>query len=97
MQLSSPIVDVWLHDGGWLERVPVSLSAYTVDSPHLMLVNYDNQYYIQPVVGMTDYQSVATTKERSMVQQLENFSSSQRKYLESYHPSGVSIYNGTSK
>ncbi|XP_064382382.1 eukaryotic translation initiation factor 2-alpha kinase 3-like isoform X3 [Halichondria panicea] len=92
-KLSSPIVDIWLHDGGRLERVqPVSLSAYPVDSPHLMLVNYDSRYYIQPVVGVTDHLSVATTKERLMVQQLESFSSRQRKALGSYNPIGVFYY-----
>ncbi len=59
-QLSSPIVNVWLHNGGRLEKVRlVSYSACEVDFPRLMLVRYDNQFYVQPV---EDHQSVSTNK-----------------------------------
>ena len=60
-QLSAPVVGVWLHEGSHLQR----LDAPSPPSPchsgdgedceggepvELMLVHYNSQYYIQPVV-----------------------------------------------
>lgn len=64
-------MSVWLHEGGRLERIHLltqqeETSAFNY--PSLMLVNYDNQYYIQPVVrnAVRDLQEVAIIDEREV-------------------------------
>lgn len=53
-QLSAPVVSVWLHEDGRLETVDFTSHHSRSDwlhQPQLMLVLYNDQYYIQPVIG----------------------------------------------
>ncbi len=48
-QLDSPITDVWVHVGGRLEKVTHhGRPSGRGRDPSLMIINYKNQYYIQP-------------------------------------------------
>lgn len=42
------MVKAWLHEGGKLEPISLTYNSERVH-PSLMLVHYNNQYYLQPV------------------------------------------------
>ena len=47
---------VWQHEGGWLQQVllssqPVGGVSSQGHTPHLMLVHYNSQYYLQSAIA----------------------------------------------
>ena len=48
VQLGVPVVRAWFHQGGKLEPVSFASPSHAVH-PTLMMVHYNNQYYLQPV------------------------------------------------
>ena len=55
------MVRAWLHEGGKLDPLPLSHPPNQPHPPALMMVHYNNQYYLQPLEYGRAHRGVAAT------------------------------------